>query len=73
MSKNNTRLKMVLRGSGEAVLPLLKGVYSAADVFPPLKSAVGGAILIGETVVVSLPASHLAEFVLHRHLLLDDL
>jgi hypothetical protein len=49
---------MALRGSGEAVLPFPKGVYSAADAFPPLKAAVGGAILIGETVAISPLASH---------------
>jgi len=42
-----------LKGGVATVLPLLRAINSAADVFPPLKSAVSIALWIGDTVVVS--------------------
>lgn len=42
----------IWKESGDAILPLLKAVSSGADVFPPLKGAVGLVLIIGETAVV---------------------
>jgi hypothetical protein len=56
------RVKPVLREGGEAALALLRLTYAAADVFPPLKSAAGGALHIVDMVTVrfdsTLTSSH---------------
>jgi len=49
---NDTHIKIALKECSEAIPPLLRAVHSAADVFPPLKSAVGLCLVIGETIVV---------------------
>jgi hypothetical protein len=45
--------KRVAKEVGEAGFVLLKATAAAADVFPPLKSAAGGALHIAELVRVS--------------------
>jgi hypothetical protein len=47
-------LNGVFDAGGEAGLALLKLVHATADVFPPLKAAVGGALHIAELVTVRL-------------------
>ena len=42
----------VLKEGGEGALALLRLTAAAADVFPPLKSAAGGALHIAELVKV---------------------
>ena len=46
----------VLKEAGEIALALLRLTSASADVFPPLKSAAGGALHIVEIVVVRLCA-----------------
>jgi hypothetical protein len=48
--------RSALKEGGDAALVLLNLVYAAADVFPPLKSAVGGALHITGLVTVCLLA-----------------
>ena len=43
-----------MKESGEAAFALLKFTSAAADAFPPLKGAVGGALYITEIVMVHL-------------------
>ena len=50
------KAKRVLTEAGEIALALLKLTSASADVFPPLKSAAGGALHIAEIVVVRLYA-----------------
>jgi hypothetical protein len=48
------RRARVVKETGEAVLALLKLTRATADVFPPLKSAAGGALHIAEIVMVHI-------------------
>ena len=50
------KVKRVLKEAGEIALTLLRLTSTSADVFPPLKSATGGALHIAEIVVVCLCA-----------------
>ena len=43
-----------LKEGGDAAFALLKLTYAAADAFPPLKSAAGGALHIAELVKVRI-------------------
>ena len=44
--------KQALKEGGDAAFALLKVTHAAADAFPPLKSAAGGALHIAELVKV---------------------
>lgn len=50
MQAGENRVKAVLKETSEAILPFLRAVHAAADVFPPLKTAVGMGLVIGETI-----------------------
>lgn len=54
MSQYRTRLKDALQEGSSGILPLLKAIKESSDVFPPLKSAVAVALIIGSTVMVCL-------------------
>lgn len=47
-------VKKILDGGGSGALVLLRLTHASADVFPPLKSAAGGALHIIELVSVSI-------------------
>jgi hypothetical protein len=48
------RIKPILTEGGEAAWALLRLTHAAADVFPPLKGAVGGALHIIDIVKVQV-------------------
>jgi hypothetical protein len=52
MSQYRNRFKTALQEGGSGILPLLKAVKESSDVFPPLKSAVAFALVIGSMVMV---------------------
>ena len=52
MSHYRNRFKTALQEGGSGILPLLKAVKESSDVFPPLKSAVAVALIIGSMVKV---------------------
>jgi hypothetical protein len=58
MPKDKNHLKAVLKEGGSAVLPLLKTIDAASGVFPPLKSAVSIALVIGNMVDVCFHPSY---------------
>jgi hypothetical protein len=58
------RRARVVKETGAAVLALLRLTSATADVFPPLKSAAGGALHIAEIVVVHISLYNLSVSVL---------
>jgi hypothetical protein len=54
MPSNKTKHKVTVKEGGEATFTLLKLTIAAADAFPPLKSAAGGALHIIDLVKVCL-------------------
>jgi len=56
MPKDKNHLKAALKEGGSAVLPLLKTIDAASEGFPPLKSAVSIALVIGNMVDVCFPS-----------------
>ena len=54
MGKDKSRLESALKEGSEFVIPLLRAVQKSSDAFPPLKSAVSLALVIGETVIVGV-------------------
>jgi hypothetical protein len=54
MPSNRKKRKVTVKEGGEAAFALLKLTVAAADAFPPLKSAAGGALHIIDLVKVRL-------------------
>ena len=62
MPKDRSRLKTALQECSESIVPLLNAVKESSDVFPPLKSAVSIALIIGNMTAVCFDVASISVF-----------